>query len=66
MRIAYDFRLIGYLKATKSFDPPTILSCSKESDDLLMSVNIIVSLVINISLKTIHLIEEDALDIDES
>jgi hypothetical protein len=45
---------------------PALLPGGKDSDDLLRPINIIGSLMLNYSLKTIYSIKENALDVDES
>jgi hypothetical protein len=51
------------LEMRKKSGAPTILPCGKDSDDLFISVNIVVSLVFNPSFKTFNPIEKDRLNV---
>jgi hypothetical protein len=54
----------GYTGGKRSW-APAILLCDKNSDDLLMSNNIVVSLMLNNLCKTFNQIKEDRLDVFE-
>jgi hypothetical protein len=58
-------RAVLYRGSKKSWVSPAILPCGKDSDDLLISVNIVVSFVLNDPFKTVNLTEEDRQNVFE-
>jgi hypothetical protein len=66
--IVYNIQeILRYIEkgGKKSWAPPAILSCGKDLDDLLISINIVVSFTLNDPFKIFNPIEEDRLDVFE-